>query len=58
MEKLNNDYEIDIEYKNYDIENSDTLCHVCKNKNERFWLTFYCGETLLLCRDCGYFKLI
>lgn len=45
MEKLNNDYEI---------ESSDTLCPVCKNKNNRFWLKFYGGKTILYCQDCGY----
>ena len=58
MGKLNNVYEGDIDYENYNIENADTLCPVCKHKNKRFWLTFYCGETLLVCRDCGYYKEI
>lgn len=39
---------------NYDIENADTLCPVCENEKRRFWLAFYGGKTLLLCRDCGY----
>lgn len=43
---------------NYDIEKADTLCPVCKNKKKRFWLTFYCGETLLVCRDCSYWEEI
>jgi len=45
-------------YNNYDIENADTLCPVCKNEKQRFWLAFYCGETLLVCRDCGYHEEI
>ena len=32
MEKLNN---------NYDIENADTTCPVCKNDNKRYWLAFF-----------------
>jgi len=57
--KFNNDFEIKIKQEtNYNIENADTLCPVCKHKNKRFWLTFYCGETLLVCRDCGYYKEI
>jgi len=49
MEKFNNDY---------DIENSDATCPICKNENKRFWLKFYCGKTILLCQDCGYFEEI
>jgi len=43
MEQLNNDY---------DIENSDTTCPVCGK--HRFWVKFYCGETIMLCQDCWY----
>jgi len=50
-EKLNKE-------NNYDIENADTLCPVCKNPKNRFWLAFYGGETLLVYRDCGYHQEI
>jgi len=56
MEKFNID-EHDKEL-NYDIENEDTLCPACNHKNKRFWLKFYCGETILRCEDCGYFEKI
>jgi len=46
MEKLNNN-------NNYDIENSDTTCPVCKNDNKRYWLAFFYDRSYLVCRDCG-----
>jgi len=43
-------------YNNYDIENADTKCPVCGKL--RFWLKFYCNETILRCEDCGHFEKI
>lgn len=56
MEKMNNDYEIDIEYKNYDIENADTQCPICGKL--RFYYKYYCEQDIFLCVDCGYWQEI
>ena len=39
---------------NYDIENADTTCHICKNDNKRYWLAFFYDRSYLVCRDCWY----
>jgi len=43
---------------NYNIENADTTCPICKNDNKRYWLAFFYDKTYLVCRDCWYSELI
>jgi len=43
---------------NYDIENADTTCPICKNDNKRYWLAFFYDKSYLVCRDCWYSELI
>ena len=48
----------DIDNNDYDIENADTTCPICKNSNKRCWLAFFYDKTYLVCRDCWYSELI